>query len=247
MPDDVPPEGVPATPPSVAKLILLNLANRADADGRCWPSVARIAGESLLSVRTVQRALGMLERVGLIVREARAGSSTCYVVTLPDMDDSFSPPSACRPSHGDTPDTGDRGGVTLVSPRTFTEPKEERTFLRKDAPATAVTPTPMPAEPFNARKAVWSEGVATVQRLTGKPTGAARKLVGLMLKAARDDCAGVLIAIRECPDTRDPLSWLVAAAKARGTTKRSSTEAIREEWNLPTFADPSLLDNFRSR
>jgi Protein of unknown function (DUF1376) len=125
---------------------------------------------------------------------------------------------------------------------------EERTLLRSDAPASADPSMPAGLETEDAREAVWVEGLATLQRATGKPNRAARSLLGKLLKFAKDDCAAVLHAIRECPPTGDPIAWLTAAAKARGNPTRSRAEGIRNKWGLSNFADPSLLaDNSPSR
>ena len=47
------------TPPE--KLILLAVANYADADGLCWPSQATLARDTCLSTRTIVRLFSALE------------------------------------------------------------------------------------------------------------------------------------------------------------------------------------------
>ena len=47
-----------------AKTVYMNLHDRSDAAGACWPGVK-------LSRRTVQRALGDLEQAGLVSRQSR--------------------------------------------------------------------------------------------------------------------------------------------------------------------------------
>jgi DNA-binding transcriptional MocR family regulator len=71
-----------------AKLVLVNLADHADASGRCWPKQKTISNETGLSVDTVQRRLEELETLGAVVREPRykvtgARRSDLYHVTLP--------------------------------------------------------------------------------------------------------------------------------------------------------------------
>jgi DNA-binding MarR family transcriptional regulator len=53
------------------KVVLLVLANYADADGGCFPGQARIARQTVLSERGVRKALAELEAAGLIRREHR--------------------------------------------------------------------------------------------------------------------------------------------------------------------------------
>ncbi|WP_410001761.1 helix-turn-helix domain-containing protein [Tardiphaga sp. 709] len=52
----------------IDKLCLLMLRNRADQDGVCWPSQARLADEGEMSADTVQRSLKRLEADGFIRR-----------------------------------------------------------------------------------------------------------------------------------------------------------------------------------
>jgi DNA-binding transcriptional regulator YhcF (GntR family) len=55
-----------------AKGILLALADRADeAGGNAWPSVATMAAEAEVSVRTAQKVLAELASAGLIEEQAR--------------------------------------------------------------------------------------------------------------------------------------------------------------------------------
>lgn len=58
-----------------AAVVLVALADFADADGFCWPSIERLAAENPLSERSVQRALRELEDRGLVVREVRPGQT----------------------------------------------------------------------------------------------------------------------------------------------------------------------------
>ena len=72
-----------------AKLVLLDLADRADPKGRCWPRQATIADRTGLSPRTVWAALNELEANGWICRERRYrpndGSRTSDMITVRDL------------------------------------------------------------------------------------------------------------------------------------------------------------------
>lgn len=90
----------------VAKLVLLKLADNANSEGRCWPSIARICAETELSERTVQRKMSMLESAGLI--ERNRGKNCCdYVLRLEKLNDrlpdshhvTVTPRQADTPSH----------------------------------------------------------------------------------------------------------------------------------------------------
>lgn len=47
------------------------LLDRANKDGKCWPSVNKIAGDIKLSPATVRRAIKDLKKVGLIETKQR--------------------------------------------------------------------------------------------------------------------------------------------------------------------------------
>ena len=54
-----------------ATTVYIALRERTDASGGCWPGIKTIARELELSPRTVQRALGDLERAGLVEKHQR--------------------------------------------------------------------------------------------------------------------------------------------------------------------------------
>lgn len=68
-----------------AKLVLLTLASYAGERGECFPSQARLAEDTAQSVDSVQRRLGELEKMGLLVRFRRMrpdGSRTSDQIVL---------------------------------------------------------------------------------------------------------------------------------------------------------------------
>lgn len=54
-----------------ARVVYMNLADRADRDGKCWPAIKTIASELNLSRSTVKRALDDLCRAKLLTKETR--------------------------------------------------------------------------------------------------------------------------------------------------------------------------------
>lgn len=64
-----------------AKAVLIALADHANDDGKCWPSVARLCLFTSLADRTVRRALRRLSAEGLITLVERSNQTS--VVTLP--------------------------------------------------------------------------------------------------------------------------------------------------------------------
>lgn len=53
------------------KMILMALADRADAEGVCWPSIAEIAHRTCQSERTVLRHIAALKDLGLLTSQQR--------------------------------------------------------------------------------------------------------------------------------------------------------------------------------
>lgn len=71
----------------ITKLVLLKLADNANDEGVCWPSVPLIADHTELSIRTVQFHLHRLEAIGLVKIERRQASglnlSSVYHLAVP--------------------------------------------------------------------------------------------------------------------------------------------------------------------
>ncbi len=103
--------------PDSEKLALLALADNANDEGYCWPSMATLARKCSKSDRTVQRSIQSLEEKGHLTREERPGKGVLYRIH-PRQDvtpDTVSPPSPC-PS---TPDmVSDKPSRTTKSPQT---------------------------------------------------------------------------------------------------------------------------------
>jgi DNA-binding transcriptional ArsR family regulator len=80
-----------------AKVVLVALADHANAAGECWPSVLRLVDETELSERTVQGHLVALEKAGLLDRVERPGKTTLYRLSVDR------PPQKLRPDGFGTP------------------------------------------------------------------------------------------------------------------------------------------------
>lgn len=63
---------------SSQKLVLLALADRADASDECYPSIAQIRLDTCLKADTICSATRALEVIGLITRQRRHNNSTVY-------------------------------------------------------------------------------------------------------------------------------------------------------------------------
>lgn len=102
--------------PDSEKLALLALADNANDEGYCWPSMATLARKCTKSDRTVQRSIQSLEEKGHLTREERPGRGVLYRIH-PRQDvtpDKVSPPSPCPY----TPDmVSDKPSRTTKSPQ----------------------------------------------------------------------------------------------------------------------------------
>lgn len=120
------------------KAVLISLADNANDEGACWPSVARIAERTCLSERAVRLALRKLEELGYLVSHHRSGRSTWYTVNPAGNPGMSCPPAQDAPRHVVPPTTApDAGHPGTSCPQnrkgTVTEPSEE-------SPPAAATP-----------------------------------------------------------------------------------------------------------
>lgn len=98
------------------KAVLMSMADNANDEGVCWPSVGYIVMRTCAGERTVQDAIKWLIKHGAITVSRRTGRSTVYTITPAK----FAPPQ----------DSHLRGAN--AAPRTVIEPKEEPSL--KDSP-----------------------------------------------------------------------------------------------------------------
>lgn len=91
------------------KLVMLALADAANDEGQCWPSIASIARKCSRDARTIERVLKRLREAGHIERIERPGTSNIWRVTpRHDAGGGMMPPrhdAVPTPRHdaGDTP------------------------------------------------------------------------------------------------------------------------------------------------
>ncbi|MBI1626458.1 helix-turn-helix domain-containing protein [Comamonas suwonensis] len=76
------------------KAVLISLADQANDDGYCWPSVKTITMRTCLSARAVQGAIRWLESSGILRSSERRGTSTVYQLTPA----AYAPPQQMHPA-----------------------------------------------------------------------------------------------------------------------------------------------------
>lgn len=67
--------------PPTQKAVLISLADNANDDGECWPSIPTICMRTCFSERAVHRAIADLEAAGALVADRSNGRHTRYVLT----------------------------------------------------------------------------------------------------------------------------------------------------------------------
>ena len=65
-----------------AKAVYMYLKDHADKNGRCWPGIKTIAKDLELSSSTVRRALGDLDKAGLVSKTHRWRENGSYSSNL---------------------------------------------------------------------------------------------------------------------------------------------------------------------
>ncbi|SNT07175.1 Helix-turn-helix domain-containing protein [Sphingomonas laterariae] len=147
------------------KLVLLALADQANDDGVCWPSMASLAAKCSKSDRTVQAAIKSLVESGHLSRLERPGKGVRYTVH-PRSDCT---PEAASPPKGttSTPEAAsDKPSRTITSQKTTSSSKAR---ARKSGGEAFAVPDWIPAD-------AWS-GWLEMRRQNGKrPTRRALEL-----------------------------------------------------------------------
>lgn len=111
------------------KAVLVSLADNANDQGVCWPSVESIAMRTCLSERSVQNSIKWLIEQGALHAQQRNGRSTVYTVTPA----AFAPPQQLRgankdetPANNDTTPAAFAPTPAVAAPRTVNEPSRNR-------------------------------------------------------------------------------------------------------------------------
>lgn len=109
------------------KLVLLALADSANDEGMCWPSVTSLYTKCSLSERAVRKAVGSLESKGQLTIHQRTGRSNYYTVhplqdvhpctaCTPAPDAPTPAPDAPPPLHVVHPTPAPRAPITIIEP-----------------------------------------------------------------------------------------------------------------------------------
>ncbi|HHW2697296.1 TPA: helix-turn-helix domain-containing protein [Pseudomonas aeruginosa] len=156
------------------KAVLISLADNANDEGVCWPSVAKIAERTCLSERAVQQAIKVLSECRALSIEARQGRSTMFTVTPA----AFAPPQKVHPRRKCTPAASAPTPADAAPP----PPQEMHPTPADAAPRTVIEPTREPSgnllpadsgqpdaerDRQQACRAIWSAYAAAYQHRYG--------------------------------------------------------------------------------
>jgi hypothetical protein len=106
---------------STQKLVLLALADWANDEGLCWPSIEQLIKKSSLKKRAVQITIRSLEESGFVYREERIGKGNRYWIKIPvhnmhPCTKDAPPVHEMRPTHApDAPNTSKTHQLTTNS------------------------------------------------------------------------------------------------------------------------------------
>ena len=125
------------------KAVLISLADNANDEGVCWPSVARIAERTCLAERTVQGAIKWLGQASILSVRERMGRSTMYTLTPA----AYAPPQDMHPA-ADAPPPPQLTTETpaAAAPRTVIEPSSEPSTLGGDEPPQKIAKPKCPSQ-----------------------------------------------------------------------------------------------------
>jgi hypothetical protein len=225
------------------RLLLVILAKYADHDGKCFPTLARLARELRTSKRSVQRAISDLEAAGFVAveRGTGRGHSSEYQLQMTRTSATKATPERVTRCHL-LP--GERVTNTTVKGDTSVTPTLQGLSSRRITPNGVAQSAPDGVVKGGVRLQLWQDGTPIVQALTGLPPRKARGLLGRLLKLLDDDCARLMAILIDAEETKpiDPEGWLVSACQRgkRSNARGNVISRIREDWGLPSYGDAAM-------
>ncbi len=213
--------------------VLIAICTSADRNGRAWPGVTEIGRRTQIDRGKIPELIKRLEAAGLILVERRPGGGNTYTI---NFGAELPPPTGTVDAAEDNADVSlvspPRGTVSVpaqgdsecpragVSPPTGTKQIEQ---IYEEAKASSGAEAPQvngdSAERGDLKTMVFGFGRRWLAAATGKSDPAARRLLGKWCSEHGDGkVIEVLIAARDA-NPADPVPWIVAALKARGSTR----------------------------
>jgi hypothetical protein len=230
----------------LTKLILVKLADHANDDGTCWPSIRRIAHDAECDERTVRRHIRNLEAAGLLVVERRTHDG----VNLPSLYRlTFDGVGAERPQGWgqSAPRGGGRAPPLTVNNKPSIQPAAA---VHAAAPLQVTTPPP-PTTPPTTRKPPRVPPSGNLTWTQDDEPEADR----IERDSVPDDLASAIKAV--LASGRQPVPGIVAQEVERIATRRAAeaaAQARREAASTTPPTDPdaakrglALISRLRAR
>jgi len=214
------------------------------------PTSQQLASLVGVDVRAVTTALGELEAAGVFSRDAEGRIYSRRMVrdkAKSDQDRQNGKgggnPSLRRPDKVgvNPPDNGqDKGAVK--TPDKAQKPEARDTSSQSSDGASAAPP-PDGQPPLDQRAELFGPGLGRLRRMTGRPDGASRAILGRLLREVGDDCALLNRLLFEAEDARpaDPVAWISAAILSRtGRRAAPSRSGPDRDWAARELAHDLL-------
>lgn len=182
------------------RLVLLSLADHADDEGRCYPSIARLCARTSMKERGVQNVLRRLADRGFLTVRNNAGKRGTNLYTVHSTPALNAPRIECTPA------------LNAPNPRTRCTPTPapgapEPSFKHQEPSYAAADASD--AESVDFAKQLFERGVAYLGR-HGVSERQARSLIGKWRKDATDAEVFDAFSASSKAGVTDPVSWITA-------------------------------------
>lgn len=211
----------PLQMPPTPKAVLISLADNANDQGVCWPSIPTICKRTCFSERAVRDAIKWLEEAHALRADRSTGRSTSYTVTPGDYDEAAAHPgSTCRgtPAADATPANGaPRQEMPGTPAGGAAPPRQEMPEPRQEVPPNRKEPS---LEPSGNRKGKESGDLIGISELVDDGVDARHAKDWLTLRKAK-----------RLPLT--PSAWAMTkdeAAKAGLSPAQAVAAAVGSNW-----------------
>lgn len=253
----------PLQMPPTPKAVLISLADNANDQGECWPSIATIGKRTCFSERAVQNAIRWLEEQGYLVADRSNGRHTRYQVDptpnprssctpaapAPPQDVHPYPRSSCTPTPAaDAPHPRRRCVQPPQEvPSNRQEPSRARAFKARATADEAEPTTAPPTEPAPAAQACrLMRAAGCIQTNPGHVHLLAALAEGVTPQTLADTAAEAVAAGKT-----NPFIWAIATARGRHADgakpiATTSTGATRHD-RASDQPRESLVDRAASR
>lgn len=231
----------PLQMPPTQKAVLISLADNANDQGDCWPSITTIGERTCLGRTAVINAIKSLETAGLLVADRSNGRHTKYLINVAQLDlfgrsnqsvrRTGTADGLVREAHQSAGQTGTADGRNQSARRTAPvreadtnrqEPSRTKSLKTKPSPAASALPDP----PSWLDRGAWDGFVAMRKRIRFPLTPRAAELIFRELETLADDPNKVLDQSTR-NGWRDVYALKTNEGNRNGTNRESAVDRTR--------------------